>query len=189
MSSLIDTLKNWDQELFLVLNGAHNGFWDFVMWWASDKFIWIPVYALFLFLLWKQHGRKIWIIIFFAALLVFLSDQISVHFFKDVFQRFRPSHEPAIKDVVHIVNNYRGGDYGFYSSHASNVFALAVFVISLLPKKPLGIVLIIGWAMLIAYSRIYLGVHYPGDVLAGALAGSILGFFLARMAGKAMNSF
>lgn len=189
MSNLIHTLKNWDQELFLALNGAHNGFWDFVMWWASDKFIWIPVYLLFLYLLWKHHGRKIWIILFFASLLVFLSDQVSVHFFKNVFQRLRPSHEPALEGMVHIVNNYRGGQYGFYSSHASNVFAVAVFVISLLPKRPVTILLIIGWALLIAYSRIYLGVHYPGDVLAGALAGSILAYFLAPMAKKAMSVY
>ena len=103
------------------------------------------------------------------------------HLFKDVFQRLRPCHEPALESVVNIVNGKCGGSYGFYSSHASNVFAIAVFVVSLYkrhcPSLFLGIFL---WAGLIAYSRIYLGVHYPGDVIAGAIAGGILGYFTAR---------
>jgi len=183
MSSLLDTLNHWDSELFLLLNGVHNGFWDFVMWWASDKYIWIPVYALFLFLLWRKFKSNVWIIMIFAALLVFLSDQISVHLFKDVFQRLRPCHEPALEGMVHIVNGKCGGSYGFYSSHASNIFAISVFVISLLKiRRPCAIIGIIGWAMLIIYSRIYLGVHYPFDVIAGALAGSLLGWMMARFA-------
>ena len=183
MSSLLDTLNHWDSELFLLLNGGHNGFWDFVMWWASDKYIWIPVYALFLFLLWRKFKNNVWIIMIFAALLVFLSDQISVHLFKDVFQRLRPCHEPALEGMVHIVNGTCGGSYGFYSSHATNIFAISVFVISLLKiLRPCAIIGIIGWAMLIIYSRIYLGVHYPFDVIAGALAGSLLGWMMARFA-------
>jgi len=181
MSSFLNTLKTWDTDLFLALNGAHNGSWDFVMWWASDKLIWIPVYLLFLFLLWRNYRNNIWLIMIFAALLIFLSDQISVHLFKDVFQRPRPCHDPALEGMVHIVNGKCGGSFGFYSSHASNIFAVAVFVLSLLKKKnTTAIVLILAWACLIAYSRIYLGVHYPGDVMAGAMAGSLLGWMVAR---------
>ena len=181
MYSFLNMLNTWDTDLFLILNGAHNSFWDFIMFWASDKFIWIPVYALFLFLLWRKYYSKIWIVILFAALLIFLSDQISVHLFKDVFQRLRPCNDPALDGMVHLVNGKCGGSFGFYSSHASNIFAIAVFVISLLGKKnPWMILLILIWAGLIAYSRIYLGVHYPGDVIAGAMVGSLLGWMVAR---------
>ena len=185
MNSLLNTLNNWDTELFLLINGAHSSFWDFVMWWASDKLIWIPVYALFLFLLWRKYANKIWLVLIFAALLIFLSDQISVHLFKDVFQRLRPCHEPALDGMVHIVNGKCGGSFGFYSSHASNVYAIAVFVISLLGKKPLWALLLISiWADLIIYSRIYLGVHYPGDVIAGAVFGYFIGWVVYFLSSK-----
>ncbi len=167
--------------MFLILNGAHNNFADFLMWWASDKYIWIPLYALFLYLLWKRYGKNIWLVMIFAVLLVFLSDQISVHLFKDVFQRLRPCHEPALEGMVHLVNDKCGGRFGFYSSHASNVFAIAVFVIFLSGRNRKWLALpILLWALFVAYSRIYLGVHYPADVLAGALAGSLLGWIVAR---------
>lgn len=181
MNNIINTINSWDTSLFLALNGQGGPFWDLVMWWASDKLIWIPVYLLFLFLLWKDHRGRIWLIMLFAAFLIFLSDQISVHLFKDVFQRLRPCHEPALEGIVHMVNGKCGGNYGFYSSHASNIFALAVFVISLMRKKTSWIIVaIFCWAALIGYSRIYLGVHYPGDVFAGAIAGSLLGWLVAR---------
>jgi undecaprenyl-diphosphatase len=181
MTSLLNTLNSWDTELFLALNGANSSFWDLIMWWSSDKFIWIPVYLLFLFLLWKKYREKIWLIMVFTALLIFLSDQISVHLFKDVFQRLRPCHEPSLDGMIHLVDGKCGGQFGFYSSHASNIFAIAIFVISLLGKKNLWLIfLILLWAGLISYSRIYLGVHYPGDVIAGALVGSLLGWIIAR---------
>lgn len=186
MSSFLNRLNQLDTDLFLALNGVHNDLLDFVMWWTSDKYIWIPLYALFFYLLWKKYRQKIWIVMVFAALLIFLSDQISVHLFKDVFQRLRPCHEPALAGLVHTVNGKCGGEFGFYSSHASNTFAIAVFILALLRNKLL-ILPVLLWALLIAYSRIYLGVHYPGDVFAGAMAGVLLGYFLARFCKKAIR--
>lgn len=188
MNSILHTLISWDRELFLILNGAHNSFWDSVMWWASDKLIWIPVYVLLLFMLWHRYRSRIWVVILSTAFLVFLSDQISVHLFKDVVQRLRPCHEPALAGMVHIVNGKCGGQFGFYSSHASNMFAIAVFFLYLVKERTRWITLsILLWAGLISYSRIYLGVHYPGDVLAGALAGSFLGWMVARSCSKAVG--
>lgn len=188
MSKLLDILNSWDTELFLALNGVHNSFFDFVMWWASDKYIWIPVYILFLYILWRQYKKKTLIIMVFAALLIFLSDQISVHLFKDVFQRLRPCHAPELEGLVHTVNGKCGGQYGFYSSHASNIFAVANFFVTLLKRKKLMFVLpVLLWAAFISYSRIYLGVHFPGDVIAGTAAGTFLGWFLAKYCKKAMK--
>ena len=181
MNSLVNTISAWDRELFLILNGTHNDFWDFVMWWASDKFIWIPVYALLLYILWRRYKGRSWILVLFVAFLVFLSDQVSVHLFKDVFQRLRPCHDPALAGMVHIVKGKCGGQYGFYSSHASNIFAISVFFLYLVKAKTWKLILpLLLWAGLIAYSRVYLGVHYPGDIVAGAVAGSLLGWLVGR---------
>jgi undecaprenyl-diphosphatase len=118
----------------------------------------------------------------FVALLIFMSDQISVHFFKEVFQRLRPCHEPDFIGMVHLVKGNCGGQFGFVSSHATNTFALAVFLSFVLGKKfKYFIPLILLWAAVISYSRIYLGVHYPGDVIAGAILGASLGAIMGKL--------
>jgi len=121
------------------------------------------------------------VVLAFIIALIFLSDQISV-IIKESVQRFRPTHQENISDLVYTVNDYKGGDFGFLSSHASNSFALAVFLISIFGKQLKYFTpLIIFWAVLISYSRIYLGVHYPGDIIAGALLGSILGLIWGKL--------
>jgi undecaprenyl-diphosphatase len=111
----------------------------------------------------------------FIALVVTLADQISVHGFKMVFQRLRPCHNLQLKNIVHLVNNKCGGQFGFVSSHAANTFGIAVFLARLLKNKQF-IIFIFAWASVVSYSRIYLGVHYPFDILGGAILGSGIGY-------------
>ncbi len=164
-----------DIDLFLFLNQYHNHFFDVFMTCVSGKYKWIPLYAFILFLIFKKFNIRKGLIVFFAAvLLIVLSDQTSVFLFKFTFLRLRPCFNPAISEFVHVVK-LPGGKYGFISSHASNVFALAFFTLSLFKNK-IYTILILFWAALVAYSRIYLGVHYPADVTAGAIWGVFLAY-------------
>lgn len=178
---MFETLRQMDTSIFLYLNGLRSPFLDFVMWWASNKFIWIPLYAGLLWLLIRENRNSVWLLLLMILLLVVLSDQSS-NLAKFAFTRFRPSNEPLLKGLVHILRNYSGGDYGFYSGHASSSFAVAVFVICLAGRRHKWLIpLMLFYAILVSYSRIYLGVHYPSDILVGALAGSIYGFAISRL--------
>ena len=128
-------------------------------------------------------------IILLVVVLIFLSDWTSVHLFKNIFQRLRPCHNPDIAQLVHLVNNHCGGQYGFVSSHAANVFALAGYTLLIIKNRYFTIGIIF-WAILVGYSRIYLGVHYPGDILGGAALGfgiGILVYWLYRLLGKKLK--
>lgn len=176
LNVMLEQLKSIDTDLFLALNGAHSPFFDFVMFWASERWIWIPLYLFFAWLLYKHFGKRAWILIILAGLAVTVSDLTVVHLFKNVFLRLRPCHEPSIAGMVHLVNDHCGGKYGFISSHASNSFTLATFLSLLLGKKiRLFTLLIMLWAILLSYSRAYLGVHYPGDVIFGGIWGAGIG--------------
>lgn len=176
ISNITDILVHADQQLFLVLNGLHSPFFDGFMYLMSNKLIWAPWYAFILFLFWKHYKKAFWIILLMIVLLVTLTDRVSVMLFKDVFERLRPCHEPALEGMVHLVKNHCGGSYGFISSHACNSFGVAILAGSLLRKYYKWMFpTLIGWAVVVSYSRIYLGVHYPGDVLVGALVGCLLG--------------
>ena len=185
---MIDFLTRIDTELFLFLNGLHVDWLDPVMTFISGKITWAPFYIVLLFLVIKNYKKQSIIIIIGIILLIVCSDQVSSGIFKPIFERPRPCHNEAIKDLVYLPNGHCGGAYGFISSHACNTFALAAFLTLILKKyyKKIAYVMFI-WATLVAYSRIYMGVHYPGDVIAGAAVGAIIGVIIAKVADKIIN--
>jgi undecaprenyl-diphosphatase len=151
------------------------------MYWASNRIVWAPFYAFLIYLLFLHYRKQAWILVPMAILLIVFSDQTSVHFFKDVFHRLRPCHEPSLAGLVRLPDGKCGGEFGFVSSHATNSFALAVFIGYFLNRKIrhfMAVMLI--WASVICYSRIYMGVHFPGDVIAGAAWGSLLAAGMIR---------
>ena len=171
---MLETLNSIDAQVFLFLNGFHSDFWDPVMWQITKFITWIPLYLVILYLVFKKFKWKgLWILLF-IVIVVTLTDMLSFHAFKKVFQRLRPCHDPSLAHLVHMVGNKCGGYYGFISSHASNAFGVAVFSAFLLKQRWVT-ALMISWAFLIAYSRIYLGAHFPGDVLCAALLGTVVG--------------
>jgi undecaprenyl-diphosphatase len=177
---MIEFLDNIDRNLFLVLNGLNSPFWDNVMWWISGRISWLPLYLLITAWLAYKFRWKAIIIIILAAIMITMSDQGSVHLLKEIVQRPRPCHDPEISQVVHLVKGHCGGQYGFVSSHAANTFAVAFFTLMLIRKWYYSVFIIL-WASIVSYSRIYLGVHYPGDVLGGIALGALLGFLVYGM--------
>jgi undecaprenyl-diphosphatase len=171
---MLETIKSADQSLFLFLNGLHSPFLDSVMYWGTNTTTWIPLYFLLLYLVIRKYKWQTFWIVMFAAMMVIVSDQLA-NIFKELVARPRPSHEPGLTGL-YTVNGYIGGQYGFYSSHASNNLAIAIFTIMILgrPFRYFGMMMLT-WAFFMAYTRIYLGVHYPGDILAGWTAGGIIG--------------
>lgn len=175
----MEMLKRLDTDFFLLLNGIHHPCMDAVMVFISGKITWLPLYLLVLLLLIKKFGWKAVYFVLAVFAVIALTDLVSVHFFKNVFMRLRPCHEPALAELVHTVNGKCGGSYGFISSHAANTFGFATYFLMVFRKKMtwLGPLLMV-WAAIVSYSRIYLGVHYPGDILCGAVLGILVGLLV-----------
>lgn len=173
---MLETLNNIDVKLFLLLNGHHFDFGDTLMPYFSRMTVWLPLYLITLFLIFKKFGWKGFWILLFIAMSVALTDMLSFHAFKEVFRRLRPCYDPSIAHLVNTLHHKGGGGrYGFVSSHAANVFGVATFTSYLLKNKQFSATIFL-WAILVSYSRIYLGVHFPGDIVGGAFLGIIVGW-------------
>lgn len=184
----MDELAALDREAFLILNGLHRSWLDQPMYLLSERLIWIPLYAVLIYLLYKKYQSDIWIVLIGMIVMITLTDQITSSLMKPLFERLRPSRDPGLEGMVHIVNGYRGGLYGFASSHAANTFGMATYVYLMMPERRSLLVLFV-WAALVSFTRIYLGVHYPSDIIAGALVGALWGVVTVRLTQYALEKW
>ena len=180
---MLERELQWERNLFFFLNGSDSTFWDSFFYFYSYKWTWIPFYLCFLFVfIYRKTGAEfkndwkniVWTILTVVAVVV-LCDQISSGICKPLFQRFRPTHHPDFQDLVKIVFDKRGDQYGFISGHAANSFGFATLTALLFRNRLLTVALFL-YASLTAYSRIYLGLHFISDVVVGALAGMLIGY-------------
>lgn len=183
---ILKKILELDKELFLHLNSFHSEFLDTIMLMVTRKETWIPLYLVMIFYFIRNYRSKSFQIIFFMILTVILSDQVSV-MLKESIQRLRPVYEPAIEHMVHNIFR-KGGQYGFVSSHAANSFAIFIFS-SKIFKRRSYYYLLFAWACLVAYTRIYAGVHYPLDIIGGALLGWLIAALMFRLLMFVENHF
>lgn len=176
------TLSTLDSDLFLYLNGLHVGWMDKVMVLLTDMWAWFPLYLLLIYWAVKQYGKRCWWVFLAVGVVVLCSDQLSSHVCKPYFQRLRPCFNPNFEGMLHLPKGLAGGRFGFTSSHAANTFAIAAFLTPALHNyKPwVGIILYL-WAFISSYTRIYIGYHYPGDILCGAVLGLLVGIVLWKV--------
>lgn len=175
---MIEHILDYERNLFFLLNGSDSPFLDRFMWLYSGKAVWLPLAAFILIvLLYKKKWQESILILLAIVLVITLCDQFASHVCKPIFTRFRPTHHPDFMDQVQTVFNYRGGKYGFISSHAANAFGFATFM-SLLFRYRLFTWTIFLWSALTAYTRVYLGVHFISDIVPGAIAGVFFGWLV-----------
>jgi undecaprenyl-diphosphatase len=189
-SWLLPALDRLDKELFLWLHRQRLPTFEGLIWEMTHRKIWLPLFALAILMLGLRYRSRFWLPLIGIALSIALADQIASSLFKPFFERLRPSHNPDLEGLVYLYQGYRGGKYGFVSSHASTSFGTAFFIFLLFknPKDRLVALsksytnlwlgyLFLTWAAIFSYTRIYLGVHYPADILGGAIVGLLSAYF------------
>lgn len=176
---MLDKIGSLDQELFIYLNGLGSETYDGLWLLITKQINWIPLFVLLLYLIFKKLGTKqtLYLILFVAILLVF-TDQIT-NLFKNGVQRLRPCNNPDINTKIRIVQSR--SSFSFFSGHAANTMAVATFLYQIFKKDFKYFWLLFLWPLIFAYSRIYLGLHYPLDIVCGYLCGGILGFLMFKL--------
>lgn len=176
----MDQLIFIDKKLFLFLNGLHNGYWDCFFQIFTSTITWMPLYIAIAWVFFKNQRIQGIVSIFFLAIVVLICDQLASSVCKPVFERLRPSHDEIMQYMVHLLGGRRGGSFGFISSHAANTFGIFTFIALTIRNKWLSVTLFV-WALINCYSRIYVGLHYPLDLIAGALVGCFVGIIMYQV--------
>ena len=179
----MEEIIQFDKQLLLMVNGSDSVFLDYVVLTLTNAKTWIPLYLGLFYVVVMTHKpnwRDILFILAAAGLCVLLAGTIDDSIVKPLVARWRPTHDPEIGSLVDVVNDYRGGNYGFFSAHASNTFSLALFF-SLLMRHRLFTCFMVAWSLINCWTRLYLGVHYPGDITVGLIWGAIVGYSVYRL--------
>ena len=178
---MLEFITNIDTQLTLFLNGSDSVMLDTIAVTATKTGTWIPLGIVLLYVLMRmKNWKNALLVILCVAIAITLADQMASGIFKPLVARLRPSHTPELQGVIDLVGDYRGGRYGFFSSHAANTCAVAVFL-SLLFRKRVFTVAICSWAMVNSWTRLYLGVHYVGDIMVGLIWGALVGWMVFRL--------
>lgn len=178
---MLERILPYETNLFFLINGSHTYFTDCIMWLFSGSAVWIPIAVFLIFFLVYRKKWTEWLPLLIAIAILFICcDQFSSSLIKPAFTRLRPTHYPEMMDHVRTLYGYTGGQYGFLSGHATNSFGFAMFT-SLVFRKKIYSISIFIWAVIMAYSRIYLGVHFVSDVIAGAISGITIGYIVFKL--------
>lgn len=173
---MIEQLIEYDKELLQFLNSFHTSWLDPLMLFLTATLAWLPLYIFLVYLIIKEFKKDSWMILLGVIVTILLADQITASIMKPYFARLRPSREPTLEGLIHLVEGYTGGQFGFASSHAANTFGTATFYFLLFGKTKRWVGWLFLWAAFMTYTRIYLGVHYPGDIIVGGTIGVICGW-------------
>jgi len=179
----MEELIHLDKELLLMVNGSDSALLDYIVMTLTNAKTWIPLYLGLFYVVvmtYKPNLREILLILAAAGLCVLLAGTVDDTIVKPLVARWRPTHDPEIGALVDVVDGYRGGNYGFFSAHASNTFSIALFF-SLLMRNRLFTVFMVCWSLTNCWTRLYLGVHYPGDITVGLLWGALVGYGVYRL--------
>ncbi len=181
-SLMLEEILKYDKAVFLILNNLGSETWDGFWMFITNKFSSIPIYLLLIFLSYKQVGLKKTALLVAAAILMITATNGLADFFKYGVQRLRPCFDSDVNELARLVKDTCGGKFGYFSAHAGNTMAVAVFFSIVLKEKFKGIgILLLIWAALIGYSRIYIGVHFPLDVFSGMAIGLFFGWLFAKL--------
>lgn len=178
----MEEIIQFDKHLLLMVNGSDSLFLDSLILTLTNALTWIPLYVGLLYMVIRSNPtvRDVVLILAAAGCCVLLAGAVDDGLVKPTVARWRPTHDPEIGSLVDVVNNYRGGNYGFFSAHAANTFSIAVFF-SLLVRQRLLTIFLVCWSLINCYTRLYLGVHYPGDILVGLCWGGFVGWLVYQV--------